>query len=810
MSTELTKDQARHLGLGGNIAVSEELGFADLNKTAVFGIKDSYLDLENVGALKNRNPKVVIRKKIDSRKSSTVETETLETWRMAVESDHYYTSCKVETKLIGQLRDFVFARDNYPYQENDFFKPFDHKANSKLTFQNNKFPFARLRFPEQTSNTIDIRIAGTSGDLNFRPKFVGTVSREESRKTYYRWHPAVTRFASGVQKSTYDNMNLSGFNIPYPTTINFYQGGGYNFPTKIATQGPTNVKGLIVISTGTADYKEICYVSPHGLETGYSNSLEDVYTEEYKQNALRSQFSANQLSINNSSWYNPASGQGWINHCVQSGWVDNINGEYSETSLGSENPAYKRFVNTINNRKQIYFDTTVSTQYGSGAWCIAISGRLNVNQRANSGQLGVIYVHQPSSFGDWKKTDPRKLQGLWAVASGHPRAASSADLQRAAVKKPVIGGKSVCRKDKRVTTLAFQAPTLFIDSQSFAGGNVLPDGIINETYTYQTPSVPSWQTNGELLEEFFVPMPSGYSGITALFSGVAIVNGKITGGFQVGYGNQNSTGAGITKAIPSGVFATGAQSSGYIINNQMLNYQEILQSGIQIPMQTVTGYKKSIIPNGHLHQAEPLKDTYFYKFYNQLYDSQIYGKSMATGTWNGVIPSGAYYSVEIITTKLNTDVGIHGGNLSLIYSGYGSLDSIDRALQTGVSAVGAHKLFPKHTASDRGTYQKRYPYRHNISENRNLIYTAYSSGPSRSESKVISKLRAVKEINLRIRQLVDKVLPNANKKNRKWRKMQKLKQKIAQKRGQIFSDVNIPATSEPGAEITKRIRPYAQ
>jgi hypothetical protein len=135
------------------------------------------------------------------------------------------------------------------------------------------------------------------------------------------------------------------------------------------------------------------------------------------------------------------------------------------------------------------------------------------------------------------------------------------------------------------------------------------------------------------------------------------------------------------------------------------------------------------------------------------------------------------------------------------------------ALQTGVSAVGAHKLFPKHTASDRGTYQKRYPYRHNITppnDGAKLTYKAYSSGPSASESKTISKIKAGKELNLRIRQLVDKVLPNANKKNRKWHKMQKLKQKIAQKRGQIFSDVNVPSTSEPGVEIAKRIRPYAQ
>jgi len=384
-------------------------------------------------------------------------------------------------------------------------------------------------------------------------------------------------------------------------------------------------------------------------------------------------------------------------------------------------------------------------------------------------------------------------------------------LQRAAVKKPLIGGKSVCRKDKRVTTLAFQAPTLFIDSENFANGNVLPEGIqVNVPYTYQRAAVPSWNGPRQQGESYFAPMPSEYIGPVFLFSGASIVNGRVVGGIFLSIGDNTSSGIGITKAISSGTYV---QKSGYIIDGKQITYEQVLQSGIQIPMETATGYKKSISSNGHLKQDEPLKDTYFYKFYNQLYDNEIFGKSMATGTWNGIIPSGAYYAIEIITTKLNTEVGTNGGNLSLIYSGYGSLDSIDSALQTGVSAVGAHKLFPKHTASDRGTYQKRYPYRHNITppnDGAKLTYKAYSSGPSASESKTISKIKAGKELNLRIRQLVDKVLPNANKKNRKWHKMQKLKQKIAQKRGQIFSDVNVPSTSEPGVEIAKRIRPYAQ
>jgi hypothetical protein len=270
---------------------------------------------------------------------------------------------------------------------------------------------------------------------------------------------------------------------------------------------------------------------------------------------------------------------------------------------------------------------------------------------------------------------------------------------------------------------------------------------------------------------------------------------------------------------------TGNAWSGYIISGRSITYQTILNSGIQIPTRTATGTKYAINPNGHFKQADPLKDTYFYKFYNQLYKNN--NKVIATGTWNGIIPSGVRFSVELVSCTLDTEIGIvNDRNISVIYSGYGTLDSIDKVLQTGISPAGAHTIFPNPSAQyivsgEVPWHQKRNPYRHAIDDYNNLVYTAYKSGPTENDARNIAKTAAIKQINSKILQLVNKIFPseyNYNNdaasggltyKNKKWRRLQKFKQKLTWLKSGEFSYVNIPESAEPGQQIRKRLRPYA-
>lgn len=89
----------------------------------------------------------------------------------------------------------------------------------------------------------------------------------------------------------------------------------------------------------------------------------------------------------------------------------------------------------------------------------------------------------------------------------------------------------------------------------------------------------------------------------------------------------------------------------------------------------ITGaYNNYIIGTGqHIRQTEPLKNTLFYKFYTGLYTGI---KKMATGTWDGIIPSGVTFQIELITTELNTNVA-NRCPLYIVYSGYGNNDATD-------------------------------------------------------------------------------------------------------------------------------------
>jgi len=767
MFNDLTREQAQKLGLNSSIKIGEDIGFVDFKKTSAISVSNAYLDLENLGALNKTNPRLVIRNPIFGDKDRSREMSVWESWRQVVEEKHYYCRYNISTSLVGQLLDIHFPLDYYSAQDNNFFKPWRPTKPFKLNINNN-FNFGRFRFPEESANTIDIRINSRSGELNFSPKYPGKLSKEESRKAYMRWHPGMTRFASG-SSIKFANQNLSGFNIPYPNSVSIYECPAFNAPVKIAPKYNTSgtsqsLNGLIVISTGDAEQKTICYVSPHSAISGYLNTVEDVYTERntYQKSIVPGY--EHLMTVEGASWY--GSGTSGYLGCEKSGYLDNLNGTYKEASIPSEDTSRKRFYKLNEPQKQIYFDSNVLTQYGSGSWVVAISG--NSNLSINTGQNGVVYVYQPNSRIDWLKHDPRKLNGVWAVASGHPKAAASSLLSRASVQKPIVSTFKSCRKERVMISKLLQLPSLIIGSEHLNSGYVLPEGIKDIKYTYSSPVYSTWRS-------------------TAIVTGEGINTGILYN-------------------------PTGNNYSGYIINDNIVTVSQVLASGITIPYETLTGSWKGIDANGHFAQQTPLRDTHFYRFYNDLYKGN---KKIATGTWNGIIPSGVRFSVELISTSLNTNVGINNGeNIAVIYSGYGSRDFVDVNLQTGISQKGAHILYPnpseKYMISGEVPWiQNRYPYRHAFNEFGQLAYSAYQSGPTEDDARGIAKITAIKTINSKILQLVNKIFPNLTYKNKKWRRMQEFKQKLKWLNSGEFSYVDLPETALPGAEIRKRISKYA-
>lgn len=774
MSSSLTKKDLQNLGLGAYLKANEDVGFIDQEKTAVFNVKKAFLDLENLGPLSSTNPSLVIRKKQNGQRGLTAEIETYRSWRQAVISEHYLVKYRISTQLVGQLSEIHFPLSYYTYTDNNFFKPWsDSKVVKRI--RNNKFKYARFRFPKKASNTIDFRINTKDGARNISPKYPGVITAEESRKTYYRWHKDATAFASGQQQSIYDNLNLSGFSIPYPNSVSVYESEKFNIPVKLATKFNQNnaqaLNGLIIISTGDAEEKTVCYISPHTISTGYLNTVEDFYLENEKLKKSFSPGSNKQLTVKNASWY--GSGTTGYLGCGEFGYADNVNGNYIEMSVPSEN-GRKRFhkINEIN--KQVYFETGYSTEYGNGRWAIAISG--STNQSINNQNNKVVYVHQPNSLNDWKKADPRTLSGPWAVASGYQKAASEKDLNRAGIKKPIVSPAESCRKERGVLSQRLQVPSLIINSKYINDGKILPPGIYRDQYTYQEVIYPSWQIL--------------------------------------------STGEGESNLIN----VIGNNFSGYVINGNNITYQQILSSGIQLPTQTRTGYKYTISNDGHFKQNTPLKDTYYYKFYKQLYRDN--NKILGTGTWDGIIPSGVRFSVELVTVEFNDLVGINlDKNISVIYTGFGTLDATDSILQTGISKEGAPILFPNPSAEyivsgEVPWVQERNPYNHTFDDKGMLVYAAFKSGPTQDDAVSIAKTFAVTKLNSKILSLVNKLFPtsynyNTNTaiggivyKNKKWKNLQRFKQKLTFLRGGDFSHISIPETAEPGAATKKRLRKY--
>jgi hypothetical protein len=747
---KISETDAVQLGLQPSIQASQDLGFTDFKKSSAITLKNAYLDLENLGVLRKANPRLVIRKPIDFIKTASTEAQVWQSWRQVVEQEHYLAKYQISTALVGQLSDVHLPSSFYNYKDNNFFKPFKETKVAKRLKDFNDFSYSRFRFPEKSSNTVYLEVETLDGAQTLRPKFVGIISKEENRKAYYRWYPNATRFASGQQQSPYDDLNLSGFNIPYPNTVSIYEGTAFNIPTKISTKFNSNnsqsLNGLLVISTGDAEQKTICYVSPHGLETGFLNTIEDIYTENNtRANAVQAG-SAILATVVNASWY--GSGQtGYLGRCDGSGYIDTINGTYRQAPvslvLGGSKSARKTFHQIGNSQRQIYFDSTMPTQYGSGRWCISTSGA-----------SGVIYMHQPNSLLDWKKTDPRSLSGPWAAASGHPLAASGLFLTRAGVRKPVVSNLKYCRQSKVVNTERLQVPSLIIDSKYTNSGYVLPEGIKIVNRTYTVPVYSSWKYN-------------------------------ITG-------------------------VMGPEHSGYIIDGVPLKMTQILASGISIPQQTYQSVKYSIDADQHFKQDIPLKNTYFYKFYNQLYSRN--NKTIATGTWDGIVPSGVKVSVELLSLTLNTEIGIlNDQNLAVVYAGYGNEDSIDTALQTGISRNGAYRLFPnpslQYVVSGEVPWeQNRYPYQHSFNEFGQLTYTAFKSGPTEVDALNITKSTAIKKINSKILQLVNKALPTATYKNQKWRRLKMFKAKL--EGGYFnnkFSRLVVPESAVPGSQIQTRV-----
>ena len=210
-----------------------------------------------------------------------------------------------------------------------------------------------------------------------------------------------------------------------------------------------------------------------------------------------------------------------------------------------------------------------------------------------------------------------------------------------------------------------------------------------------------------------------------------------------------------SKSVNSGKLPDG-------INFSLQNNYKILTSGDSATFD-ITGlsFSYNLPPEGHLKQSEPLSSTDFYRFYNKLY-SRNTNKTIATGTWDGIIPRGTNFSIEIISTKFNEKVGLNK-DLYLVYSGYGSQDLIDLKSRKYLNSRVAKEYFKniKHEEAEGA-----------------ISYTAHVSNISSTNIESFAKKTATKKVQGYIYRIMQKYIPESvfiNSKLRRFKRFLELK-----------------------------------
>jgi hypothetical protein len=288
---KLSQKEIKNLGLAGSLKSANDIGFVDFERSKNTAFRDFYLDLENVGVLKNINPRTVIRGVSPEEK----QFNTNLTWRTAIESQYYYTTYNIIEMPIGNISFTDMSIQNFSHVNNNFFIPFLNDKNINKISKSNKFKFARFRFKKETSNTNELIVQSPSGQIFVKPAVNNLASN--TKKYYYKWDHNLNTIPSGylaeyglsqdfaIQSSGASGI-LSGYYVPYPTTLDSQDYVPYNIPVQIApkfnTGNQQSVKGLLAISIGTANKKQIVYISPHGLQTGFSNTYENFNSTESK------------------------------------------------------------------------------------------------------------------------------------------------------------------------------------------------------------------------------------------------------------------------------------------------------------------------------------------------------------------------------------------------------------------------------------------------------------------------------------------------------------------------------------------------
>jgi hypothetical protein len=244
------------------------------------------------------------------------------------------------------------------------------------------------------------------------------------------------------------------------------------------------------------------------------------------------------------------------------------------------------------------------------------------------------------------------------------------------------------------------------------------------------------------------------------------VNTQVVGLFNESHIFQANILSLTSEFAPANRYGSGIVEQNVQYTNQSVKFDDWIENnltteGLQVFNTVINSERRFCVKNGHLQQITPLKDTPYYKFYNHLYSG---AKTLATGTWDGIIPSGTFVNVELITTTLGHKPVGANHHLYVVYSGQGTFDNIDMKLYRKCNLNNYKALFP------------RVEYKEN-----NLSYKGNETSFSNNSAIALARSKAKQNINKMINKFIRYNFPEFIIENRTARKFKIYKQKLQNK-----------------------------
>lgn len=266
----ISKQNLIKLGLGGVVSTNSQTQFTDDNIIKHKDLQEYKLDIINKGTLRKPDLDLIIKQRIDNQSDHSV----YKYYSIPIEPTEKYSSeCSMDIPLFGQLSYYNFDKKFYNVNENDYFNKF---LGNKIIGTNVTGSFSRFAYTSGFSNFSILSGLSYNSRTNTYNNSISrdlSFSTQKSIKDFSKsrlWNQSNT---TGIISGSFTNHY-----IPYPNTIDFSNYVAYNIPLKISpflnnlNQNPQDINGILIISTGNGTKSKICYISPHGLKSGYQNT----------------------------------------------------------------------------------------------------------------------------------------------------------------------------------------------------------------------------------------------------------------------------------------------------------------------------------------------------------------------------------------------------------------------------------------------------------------------------------------------------------------------------------------------------------